>query len=100
MMAKCGNCGESEESAREQKHNTSLYAIDAISTLGNMANRRLWIALIVSIILFVASNCAWLWYESQFSISETTTITQENLDGYNNYIGNDGDINNGKTDDY
>ena len=32
-------------------------------------------------------------------IEETTTITQENADGYNNYIGNDGDINNGKTND-
>lgn len=27
----------------------------------------------------------------------TTEITQENTDGYNNYIGNDGDITNGET---
>ena len=29
---------------------------------------------------------------------EETEITQDNKDGYNNYIGNNGDINNGKAD--
>ena len=29
---------------------------------------------------------------------DETTITQDNTNGYNNYIGNDGDIINGKTD--
>lgn len=28
---------------------------------------------------------------------DETTVTQENNDGYNNYIGNDGEINNGET---
>ena len=32
------------------------------------------------------------------TIEETTTISQDNQNGYNNYIGNDGDITNGKTD--
>jgi hypothetical protein len=49
-------------------------------------------------VLLVASNVGWLIYESQFESTETT-ITQENTDGYNNYIGNDGDIINGQTDD-
>lgn len=31
------------------------------------------------------------------TIDESTTITQDNESGYNNYIGNDGDIVNGKT---
>lgn len=31
------------------------------------------------------------------TIDESTTITQDNESGYNNYIGNDGDIINGKT---
>lgn len=31
------------------------------------------------------------------TIDESTTITQDNENGYNNYIGNDGDIVNGKT---
>ena len=55
--------------------------------------KRLWILLILVISLLVATNGAWLWYEAQF---EEITITQENEDGYNNFIGNDGDIYNGE----
>jgi hypothetical protein len=58
--------------------------------------KRLWIALILVICLLVATNGAWLWYESQWEVVETE-ITQENDGGYNNYIGNDGDIYNGET---
>lgn len=60
--------------------------------------KRLWILLIIVISLLVATNAAWIWYESQCAVSETTEITQENDGGYNNYIGNDGDIYNGETD--
>lgn len=60
-------------------------------------NRRLWILCIMLIVLLTATNGAWLWYESQFT-DETLTVTQENADGYNNYIGNDGDITNGTAD--
>lgn len=55
--------------------------------------------IVILIVLLVGSNAGWLWYESQFEVvEETTTITQENAEGYNNYIGNDGDIVNGETD--
>lgn len=56
-------------------------------------NKRLWIILIVIFLAFVGTNAGWIIYESQF---ETITISQENEDGYNNYIGNDGDIYNGE----
>lgn len=55
--------------------------------------KRLWILLLVIVGLFVGSNGWWIWRESQF---EDITITQENEDGYNNFIGNDGDIYNGE----
>lgn len=58
--------------------------------------KRLWIIVILLIILLVGTNGAWIWYESQY-IEQTIEVTQENADGYNNYIGNDGDINNGET---
>ena len=60
-------------------------------------NRRLWISTIILVALLFISNGLWIYYQSQFE-SVSTTITQDNLDGINNYIGNDGDINNGKTD--
>ena len=59
--------------------------------------KRLWVLALVLIVLLAASNAAWIWWESQYQTIETT-ITQENADGYNNYIGNDGDIVNGNAD--
>ena len=53
--------------------------------------KRLWITVILLIVLLVGSNIAWLIYENSF---EDVVITQENEDGYNNFIGNDGDITN------
>ena len=55
------------------------------------ANRRLWILCIILIVLLFGSNAAWFYYENQF---EDVVVTQENADGYNNYVGNDGDITN------
>jgi hypothetical protein len=55
--------------------------------------------IVLLIVLLVGSNIGWLVYNSQFEVvEESTVITQENADGYNNYIGNDGDIVNGETD--
>ena len=47
--------------------------------------------ILVLVVLLVGSNVAWLIYDNSF---EDIVITQENTDGYNNYIGNDGDITN------
>ena len=60
-------------------------------------NRRSFIVIIVLIILLFSTNGAWLYFESQWQTT-TTTVTQDNTDGYNSYIGNDGDINYGKAD--
>jgi hypothetical protein len=39
-------------------------------------NKRLWIVIILLVVLLVASNCGWLWYESQFEDEVVTTTTQ------------------------
>lgn len=54
--------------------------------------RRLWILCIILILLLAGTNAAWFYYESQFV--DEVTITQDNKDGYNNYVGNDGNITN------
>lgn len=77
--------------------NIPYVAYEATMSRFERINKRLWIAVILLIILLVGSNIVWLVYESQFECFETT-VTQENTDGYNNYIGNDGDIINGETD--
>lgn len=63
------------------------------------ANRRLWILSIMLVCLLVGTNAGWVWYESQFQ-DEVMTITQENEEGYNNFIGNDGDIINGEANNH
>lgn len=85
----CNTCKSRE--AVEQQH-----YIDVVSGLAERTIKRLWIALIMTIILLVGTNIAWVVYENQF---EDIVVTQENADGYNNYIGNDGDIHNGETND-
>lgn len=50
--------------------------------------KRLWITVILLIVLFVASNTAWLIYESQYEdISQI--VTQEGTTGINSFIGGD-----------
>lgn len=59
--------------------------------------KRLVAALVVSIILTFASNALWLYAWLQYDYTgETSTITVDSKDGIANYIGNDGDITNGK----
>lgn len=62
--------------------------------------KRLVVALIITIVLMFASNALWLyaWMQYDYSSNATTseTVTVDGKDGIANYIGNDGDINNGK----
>lgn len=60
-------------------------------------NKRLFLLCIIIFISLVATNAGWIIYESQW-VDEEVIVTQENEGGYNNYIGNDGDIINGETD--
>ena len=57
--------------------------------------------IVILIVLLVGTNVGWLIYESRYEVVEETgtTVEQENENGYNNYIGNDGDIVNGETND-
>lgn len=77
---------------------TEKYYSDILGGLAERTIKRLWIALMVTIFLLCASNAFWIWRETQF-VDEQITISQENDSGYNNYVGNDGDIYNGYTDD-
>ena len=52
--------------------------------------KRLWVLVLSLIILFVASNAAWIYYESQFETTETTIeAKQQTTDGNNYAVGGD-----------
>lgn len=63
-------------------------------------NKRLWILCIILIILLVATNAIWIYYENQFEdvVETTQEVVQENSDGVNNFVGGDEVITNGETD--
>lgn len=94
MKDKCISC------ARNVNGSVPLAVHENLRAQSNVDKRRLWIVVIILIVLLFGSNLAWLIYESQFdSVTTRLEATQENDDGYNSYIGNDGDIYNGTADD-
>lgn len=61
------------------------------------SNKRLWIAILLLVLCLVGTNVGWIIYESQF---KDVVITQDNKEGINNFIGNDGDIYNREPEEY
>lgn len=61
-------------------------------------NKRLFIIIITILVMWFATIGYLVYILNDIgTIEETTEVTQDNENGYNNYIGNDGDINYGKT---
>ena len=89
-MVDCESC----KSKNQQAADVPYIAYEAALTKAEFSFKRLWAAIILLIVLLVGTNGAWIWYQSQF---EDIAISQENEDGYNNFVGNDGDIFNGET---
>ena len=85
-MADCGTCRETRTTADSQ------YTVDIVSAMAERTIKRLWITIILLIVLLVGSNCAWIYYESQF-VEETWTY-EATTDGGGNAIANgDGEVN-------
>lgn len=61
-------------------------------------NKRLFVVWIITFIAFICLLGYTIYLLNDVDKIEETTISQDNENGYNNYIGNDGDILNGKTD--
>lgn len=60
-------------------------------------NKRLFVVWLITFLTLIGVTCYTIYLLNDIGVIEET-ITQENENGYNNYIGNDGDITNGKTD--
>ena len=73
------------------------WTVESALLHADKANKRIFVALIIVIIALLGTNIGWIYYESQWEVVETE-VTQENDNGYNNYIGNDGSIDNGEAD--
>ena len=90
-MADCGNCKVKSAQAADVPY----IVHEASMARSERTVKRLWATIILLILLLVGSNAAWIWWNNQWETVQSWEITQENEDGNNNYIGNDGDIANG-----
>lgn len=86
-MANCNECKES------RMGNEPIPFIVYESSMARMERtiKRLWILLILLVALLVATNCLWLWYESQFEDVEISQEVEQDTDGGrdNTFIGGD-----------
>ena len=70
-MADCKTC-------KEQRQTVPYIVHEADMARQERTIKRLWVLLILLIVLFVGSNCAWLYYNSQSEdVSTTTTESYE-----------------------
>ena len=82
-------------SCEDCKSNNTLAPVPYIAHEADMArserqHKRDFIIKLVLIILLVASNFGWIWYESQFeTVSTTQEVTQEADNGTNTFVGGD-----------
>ena len=84
-MASCGDC--------KKEHNASE-SVPYIVHEASMARmerqaKRLWITVLALIVILVATNGAWIWYESHFSDIVTTIEAEQDGSGVNIVSGGD-----------
>ncbi len=75
----CANC-------KYKKKRDEQYYTDIVEALARYTIKKLWIALILMIVLFIGSNLGWLYYEHQWEVVQRTEIEQDTEGGGNNYI--------------
>ncbi len=93
MPKTCNNCGTDNLNVT-----VPYVAHESAMARSERHNKRLWIVILVLIVALIGTNLAWIIYNSQFeTVEESAVVEQENSNGDNNYIGNDGDITYGKT---
>jgi hypothetical protein len=82
-MPDCKTC-------KEQRQTIPYIAHEADMARQERTIKRLWIVVLLLIVMLVGTNCAWLYYESQFSDEVTTIEAEQESESGNNYaVGGD-----------
>ena len=85
-----------DEKTMAMDEKISLFAFQEFCARLERTIKRLWILAIILTVLLVGTNCAWLWYESQFQYVETTTEESYNADANDGGVAianGDGEVN-------
>jgi len=73
----------------------SYVAFESVCARFERTIKRLWILVILLTVMLVGTNCAWLYYESQFETVESTTeetYTSDATDGGVAIANGDGEV--------
>lgn len=73
-----------------------VYVYEAQEARHERREKRLIIAVIIAVIIMFLSNVAWFVFVSQYEVAVSDVIVDTEGEGNANYIGQDGDIHNGK----
>lgn len=84
---------ESIKDTEEEHKSLAMQFVDTLKT----QNKRLFLCWLITFIAFIGLISYTVYLLNDMMVFETTEITQESDTGYNNYIGNDGEIVNGET---
>lgn len=84
-----------KEELKNIENQQQSFAMEFVQTL-KMQNKRMFICWLVTFIAFIGLLGYTIWLLNDIEVV-ATEITQDTETGYNNYIGNDGDIINGTT---
>lgn len=92
-MANCETC-----KSKNVPENVPYLMHESAMARAERHTKRIWIALIVSVILLFASNAAWLYAWCQYDYTSEETVYQQ--DGFGtNIIGSSNEVNNGSNGD-
>lgn len=78
----------------DSTNNVSFLAHESDMNRLERANRRSWIMCLILIVALIATNAAWIYYESQWQYTEEKTEIEAEQEGDVNIIGG-GDVNYG-----
>ena len=82
-MANCSNCNNEKTTPEAVPY----IVHESAMVRAERSAKRLWVVVILLIVMLVATNGAWIWYESQFETVVTTEeyqVEQNTEDGGNN----------------
>lgn len=82
------NCEECKENRAE----VPFYVHEADMSRMERIIKRLWILLILSIVLLVGTNAAWIFYESQWQVNQTEISQDVDTGEGNAYVAGIGDV--------
>ena len=76
----CETC-ETCKDKRSQAEPVSFAVFESMKATMERTVKKLWIVLIISLLFLFGSNAAWVYYESQWEVFETTVEAEQTTDG-------------------